>query len=114
MTTLLTIGLILSVILNLILFYRSYVMVKVVERTQDQLFQNADITLDTLEQMLEDMRDLDLRGAFESDDEVGAVFQELKTLIEEYKINLNRKYGTKEEEETLLYERNGTSNNRLQ
>jgi hypothetical protein len=31
------------------------------------------------------MRELDLNGSFESDDEVGAVFTELKDTIETYK-----------------------------
>jgi hypothetical protein len=31
------------------------------------------------------MRDIDIRGSFESDDEVGAVFSELKNTIETYK-----------------------------
>jgi hypothetical protein len=34
--------------------------------------------------MLEQMRDIDIRGSFESDDEVGAVFTQLKNLIEQY------------------------------
>jgi len=115
MTTLFVILFIISFIFNLVLFYRSYVMVQVVEKTQDKLVYNAEYTLDTLNNMLEDMRTVDLKGAFESEDEVGAVFQQLKTLIEEYKINLEREYGTTEEkEETLFYERNRTGDNRLQ
>jgi|TARA_B110000977_G_scaffold100771_1_gene132218 hypothetical protein len=35
--------------------------------------------------MLEEMRQLDLKGSFESDDEVGVVFKELKDVIETYK-----------------------------
>ena len=35
--------------------------------------------------MLTKMRELDLNGSFESDDEVGAVFTELKDTIETYK-----------------------------
>ena len=31
------------------------------------------------------MRDIDIRGSFESDDEVGTVFSELKETIETYK-----------------------------
>jgi predicted metal-dependent peptidase len=38
--------------------------------------------------MLEDMRAIDLRGSFESDDEVGTVFTELKDIIEKYKNTL--------------------------
>ena len=35
------------------------------------------------------MRTIDLKGAFEADDEVGSVFNELKTIIEEYNKKLN-------------------------
>jgi menaquinone-dependent protoporphyrinogen IX oxidase len=37
-----------------------------------------------LEMMLKQMREIDIRGSFESDDEVGAVFTQLKELIETY------------------------------
>jgi hypothetical protein len=38
----------------------------------------------TLNNMLESMREIDIRGSFEADDEVGVVFTELKDLIESY------------------------------
>jgi hypothetical protein len=38
--------------------------------------------------MLEEMRQIDIRGSFESDDEVGVVFKELKNTIEKYKNTL--------------------------
>jgi hypothetical protein len=41
-------------------------------------------TKEALESMLQQMRDIDLRGSFESDDEVGSVFTQLKTIIEIY------------------------------
>jgi predicted PurR-regulated permease PerM len=37
--------------------------------------------------MLEQMREIDIKGSFESDDEVGVVFSQLKNLIEEYNKN---------------------------
>jgi hypothetical protein len=42
-------------------------------------------TQEKLESMLQQMRDIDIKGSFESDDEVGAVFSELKETIETYK-----------------------------
>lgn len=42
-------------------------------------------TQEQLESMLQKMREIDIRGSFESDDEVGAVFSELKETIETYK-----------------------------
>jgi hypothetical protein len=38
-----------------------------------------------IESMLQKMKEIDIRGSFESDDEVGAVFSELKETIETYK-----------------------------
>jgi hypothetical protein len=44
-----------------------------------------DNTLITLENMLGELKEIDLNGSFESDDEVGVVFSELKNTIESYK-----------------------------
>ena len=35
--------------------------------------------------MLNEMREIDIKGSFESDDEVGSVFSQLKETIETYK-----------------------------
>ena len=34
--------------------------------------------------MLQQMKEIDIRGSFEADDEVGGVFNELKSVIETY------------------------------
>jgi hypothetical protein len=47
-----------------------------------------ELSIATLEKMLEDMKEIDIRGSFESDDEVGVVFKELKDTIEKYKNNI--------------------------
>jgi hypothetical protein len=44
----------------------------------------------SLQTMLDKMKELDIRGSFESDDEVGTVFKELKNLIEEYNETINQ------------------------
>jgi uncharacterized membrane protein YgaE (UPF0421/DUF939 family) len=83
-----TLFIIISVGLNIILTLRGISLVSQLEQTQTDYYElNAD-TLDTLETMLEDMRAIDLRGSFESDDEVGTVFTELKDIIEKYKNTL--------------------------
>lgn len=77
-----------SLILNIILFIRGFALVKQIEQLTDMVisYDNLkDQTESTLESMLESMRTLDLKGSFESDDEVGVVFNELKKLIETYK-----------------------------
>lgn len=77
-----------SLILNIILFIRGFALVKQIEQLSDIIREydsTKNNTEQTLERMLEEMKAIDLKGSFESDDEVGVVFGELKTLIETYK-----------------------------
>jgi hypothetical protein len=60
-----------------------------IETLQSELDDVKVETVLMMESMLSEMRSLDIKGAFESDDEVGAVFNELKSLIEKYKDELN-------------------------
>jgi len=76
-----------SLLLNIILFYRGYKLVEQIERYQQRYFDLEEDISQTLDRMLEQMREIDIRGSFESDDEVGAVFKELKDVIEKYKTN---------------------------
>ena len=54
----------------------------------DILQNQKEDTLETLESLLENMREYDLKGAFESDDEVGGAYKEIISLIENYKNEL--------------------------
>ena len=77
-----------SVLLNIILFVRGMVLVKQTEQLADAIIAAENIVEEsqqTLEKMLEEMRAVDIKGSFEADDEVGAVFTELKDIIEKYK-----------------------------
>ena len=77
-----------SIILNILLLIRGINLVKQNEDLRDsiQLYDDRqDNTLITLENMLGEMKEMDLKGSFESDDEVGVVFTELKNTIESYK-----------------------------
>lgn len=77
-----------SIIFNILLLIRGINIVKQNEQLRDNI-EGYDMrqmrTEDKLESMLKQMRDIDIRGSFESDDEVGAVFSELKETIETYK-----------------------------
>jgi hypothetical protein len=77
-----------SIILNIILFYRGIRLVRIVEALQNEYELLLDDTTEYLEGMLDEMREIDIRGSFESDDEVGSVFNQLKDLIQQYKENL--------------------------
>jgi HKD family nuclease len=64
---------------------------KLVKELEEREFYFNDMELEvsnTLEKMLNEMKEIDIRGSFESDDEVGVVFGELKDLVEKYKNNL--------------------------
>ena len=77
-----------SLILNIILLRRGIAYVKQNEQLTDIIKEydvRQDNTLIILENMLGEMKEIDSNGAFESDDEVGGVFTELKNTIESYK-----------------------------
>jgi hypothetical protein len=77
-----------SIIFNILLLIRGINLVKQNEQIRDVIDIYEDRQLQTeqrLESMLQTMREIDIKGSFESDDEVGAVFSELKETIETYK-----------------------------
>lgn len=54
----------------------------------DDQLENETNTKQTLEQLIQQLKEIDLRGSFESDDEVGAVFTQIKNLIKQYNDNI--------------------------
>ena len=77
-----------SIIFNILLLIRGINLVKQNEKLSDVVNDydaRQDNTLITLENMLAELKEIDLKGSFESDDEVGVVFSELKNTIESYK-----------------------------
>jgi hypothetical protein len=80
-----------SIIFNIILIRKGISLVKQNEQLADVIKgydDRQDNTLITLENMLNELRQIDLKGSFESDDEVGTVFSELKNTIENYKTQI--------------------------
>ena len=81
-----------SILFNIILLIRGINIVKQNEQLVDTIveYDNKEIaTQSNLESMLSKMKEIDIRGSFESDDEVGVVFSELKETIETYKTKSN-------------------------
>jgi hypothetical protein len=72
---------------NIFFIYRGTQLIRQVEDSINEMDAQNEITINTLEKMLEEMRQIDIRGSFESDDEVGVVFNELKDIIQKYKNN---------------------------
>lgn len=75
-----TIALVLSAILNLALAYGCWNALRKIEAFEVQYVATKRL----LENMLNGMREIDDRGIFEKDDEVGGIFEQLKILIQFY------------------------------
>ena len=77
-----------SIIFNVLLVIRAINFVKQNEQLIDVINEYDGRQIDTqikVESMLEKMKEIDLNGSFESDDEVGSVFTQLKEIVETYK-----------------------------
>jgi hypothetical protein len=88
--TILIILLILSIILNVFLIQRGISYIYQIEEVQRVYEYDMIKVYQSLQTMLEKMKEIDIRGSFESDDEVGTVFKELKNLIEDYNETINQ------------------------
>jgi competence protein ComGC len=55
------------------------------EQLEDTLIETLEDIQIKIEKAYEDMQNADLRGSFESDDEVGSSFKEIKDIIENLK-----------------------------
>ena len=73
---------------NIFFIWRGTQLVKQIENVSIEMIDMNDDVSTTLEKMFEEMRQIDIRGSFEADDEVGVVFTELKDIIEKYQNNL--------------------------
>lgn len=71
-----------SIIFNIILIIGARNILLQNEELEDTLLETIRDVQTKVETAYQTMQDLDLRGSFESDDEVGVVFSELKDIIE--------------------------------
>jgi len=76
------------VISNIFFIIRGTQLVRQIETIANDMDNLNELSIGTLENMMKEMKEIDIRGSFESDDEVGVVFNELKDIIEKYKNNL--------------------------
>ena len=77
--------LLISVVLNITFTISIFNLLKQTEELEDTLIETTLEIKVKVSNALENLRNIDSRGSFESDDEVGATFTELKTIVE----NLN-------------------------
>jgi hypothetical protein len=83
----LTLTTITFLIISVILTIRGFNLLTKIEELEDKMYEyqlRDQLTKEALESMLNQMKEVDLKGSFESDDEVGTVFTQLKTIIEIY------------------------------
>ena len=77
--------LLISIVLNITFTISIFNLLKQTEELEDTLIETTLEVKVKVSNALENLRNIDSRGSFESDDEVGATFTELKTIVE----NLN-------------------------
>ena len=77
------IGLITSVLINLILLFGLRNLIRQNEQLEDRLLSLIRDTREKVSTSLQKMRDIDNRQAFEKDDEVGVTFDQLNKIIED-------------------------------
>ena len=74
--------------------YVNYNLFRKLEVLEDEIESNLNI----FRGIYKTMKDIDSTGAFESDDEVGSVFADLKNVVERNEQLLNAEFGKEEEE----------------
>jgi hypothetical protein len=77
--------LLISIVLNITFIISIFNLLKQTEELEDTIIETTLEVKVKVSNALENLRNIDSRGSFESDDEVGATFTELKTIVE----NLN-------------------------
>ena len=81
-------AIIISVLLNLILGFSTFNLLKKLEKYEDVIYENESFIEDELqrnEALLEALRQIDNRQMFEKDDDVGSIFTLIKETIERFK-----------------------------
>ena len=72
-----------SVVANLVLLYGVRNLLRQNEQLEDDLVGTINGVVQTITDANQRMEQADIRGSFESDDEVGTVFTELKSIVKE-------------------------------
>ena len=72
-----------SVVANLVLLYGVRNLLRQNEQLEDDLVGTINGVVQTITDANQRMEQADLRGSFESDDEVGTVFTELKGIVKD-------------------------------
>ena len=75
------IDIIMTTMFSIVMLVSLYIIVNLYRKV-DFLEQVVDSTAQTIEKVIQNMKDIDTLGAFESDDETGSIFKDLQNEIE--------------------------------
>ena len=73
---------IVEIILGILLITETYVVWNLM-RKQEMLESWVENFITTIEKIDQDLNNIDYRGSFETDDEVGAIFKEIKNTLKQ-------------------------------
>lgn len=93
---------ILFILIILVLLYIIYIQYHKTEKLIQLVSDQQDIqeqVLERLENTLEEMRQIDLKGAFEADDEVGFIWKNIKGIIDTLSLDIVNAFNTEIKEE---------------
>jgi hypothetical protein len=76
------------VLISLVLSYNVRNLLLQNEELEDTLVETLQDIQTKVEKAYQDLQDADIRGSFESDDEVGSAFTEIKDIVENLKNTL--------------------------
>ena len=76
------------VLISLVLSYNVRNLLLQNEQLEDTLVETLQDIQAKVEKSYQDLQDADIRGSFESDDEVGSAFTEIKDIVENLKNTL--------------------------
>jgi predicted PurR-regulated permease PerM len=76
------------VLISLVLSYSVRNLLLQNEQLEDTLVETLQDIQTKVEKAYQDLQDADIRGSFESDDEVGSAFTEIKDIVENLKNTL--------------------------
>ena len=70
------------VISNIFFIIRGTQLVRQIETIANDMDNLNELSIGTLENMMQEMKELDIKGSFESDDEIGFFFKQMKKIQE--------------------------------
>ena len=86
---------IIFILIAAILIYAIFNLIKQTEQLEDQVSYYIDVVDAVREKVLDvqvQLKEIDIKGSFEADDEVGFVFKEIQELVDDLTNTINEAY----------------------